>query len=84
MLNLVEKFTPEAVEATDEDGVVAIEYVIMAGVARRGPRRAVDRAFGALTAKLDDARSAASEPRHLIRYGGRATSPLRPPYGAVP
>ena len=30
MLNLVEKFTPEAVEATDEDGVVAIEYVITA------------------------------------------------------
>ena len=27
MLNLVEKFTPEAVEATDDDGVVAIEYV---------------------------------------------------------
>ena len=34
MLNLVEKFTPEAVEATDEDGVVAIEYV-----ARRRRRR---------------------------------------------
>ena len=31
MLNLVEKFTPEAVEATDDDGVVAIEYVLMAG-----------------------------------------------------
>ena len=30
MLNLVEKFTPEAVEATDEDGVVAIEYVLLA------------------------------------------------------
>jgi Flp pilus assembly pilin Flp len=29
MLNLVEKFTPEAVEATD-DGVVAIEYVVTA------------------------------------------------------
>jgi hypothetical protein len=29
MLNLVEKFTPEAVEATD-DGVVAIEYVVVA------------------------------------------------------
>jgi hypothetical protein len=29
MLNLVEKFTPEAVEASD-DGVVAIEYVIVA------------------------------------------------------
>ena len=34
MLNLVEKFTPEAVEATDEDGVVAIEYVL-----RRRPDR---------------------------------------------
>ena len=31
MLNLVEKFTPEAVEVTDEDGVVAIEYVVVAG-----------------------------------------------------
>jgi pilus assembly protein Flp/PilA len=31
MLNLVEKFTPETVEATDEDGVVAIEYVVVAG-----------------------------------------------------
>ena len=40
MLNLVEKFTPEAVEATDEDGVVAIEYVIARGRRRRGPRRA--------------------------------------------
>jgi hypothetical protein len=29
MLNLVEKFTPEAAEATDE-GVVALEYVIVA------------------------------------------------------
>jgi Flp pilus assembly pilin Flp len=33
MLNLVEKFTPEAVEATDEDGVVAIEYVLLAALA---------------------------------------------------
>ena len=32
MLNLVEKFTPEAVEATDEDGVVAIEYVLLAAI----------------------------------------------------
>ena len=30
MKNLVEKFTPEAVEATNEDGVVAIEYVVLA------------------------------------------------------
>lgn len=36
MLNLVEKFTPEAVEATDEDGVVAIEYVLVAGLVAVG------------------------------------------------
>ena len=36
MLNLVEKFTPEAVEAADEDGVVAIEYVLLAGVVAVG------------------------------------------------
>jgi hypothetical protein len=29
MRNLIEKFTPEAAEATD-DGVVAIEYVVVA------------------------------------------------------
>jgi Flp pilus assembly pilin Flp len=53
MLNLVEKFTPEAVEATDEDGVVAIEYVVVAGaiVIALG---ALWTAFGAdLAAKLD-------------------------------
>jgi len=32
MMNLVEKFTPEAVEASDDDGVVAIEYVLMAAL----------------------------------------------------
>jgi Flp pilus assembly pilin Flp len=32
MHNFVEKFTPEAVEATDEDGVVAIEYVLLAAM----------------------------------------------------
>lgn len=36
MLNLVEKFTPEAVEATDDDGVVAIEYVLVAGLVAIG------------------------------------------------
>jgi Flp pilus assembly pilin Flp len=36
MLNLVEKFTPEAVEVTDDDGVVAIEYVLMAGLVAIG------------------------------------------------
>lgn len=54
MLNLVEKFTPEAVEATDEDGVVAIEYVIVAAalVVALG---ALWTAFGtALSDKLQD------------------------------
>ena len=36
MHHLVEKFTPEAVEATDDDGVVAIEYVLMAGLVAIG------------------------------------------------
>jgi Flp pilus assembly pilin Flp len=36
MMNLAEKFTPEAVEATDEDGVVAIEYVLIAGLVAAG------------------------------------------------
>jgi Flp pilus assembly pilin Flp len=53
MLNLVEKFTPEAVEATNEDGVVAIEYVIVAG-ALVVALLALWTAFGdALSDKLD-------------------------------
>ena len=36
MHNLVEKFTPEAVEVTDDDGVVAIEYVLVAGLVAAG------------------------------------------------
>ena len=36
MQNLVEKFTPEAVDATDEDGVVAIEYVLVAALVVAG------------------------------------------------
>ena len=36
MMNLVEKYTPEAVEVTDEDGVVAIEYVLVAGLVAAG------------------------------------------------
>ena len=36
MRNLVERFTPEAVEATDDDGVVAIEYVLVAGLVAAG------------------------------------------------
>jgi pilus assembly protein Flp/PilA len=54
MLNLVEKFTPEAVEATEDDGVVAIEYVIVAAalVVALG---ALWTAFGAsLSTKLQD------------------------------
>jgi Flp pilus assembly pilin Flp len=36
MLNLVEKFTPETADATDDDGVVAIEYVLVAGLVAAG------------------------------------------------
>ena len=36
MHNLVEKYTTEAVEVTDEDGVVAIEYVVIAGLVAVG------------------------------------------------
>ena len=36
MLNLVEKLTSDAVEATDDDGVVAIEYVLVAGLVAAG------------------------------------------------
>jgi Flp pilus assembly pilin Flp len=53
MLNLVEKFTPEAVEA-DEDGVVAIEYVVVAA-AIVVALAALWTAFGAkLNTKLGD------------------------------
>ena len=53
MLNLVEKFTPEAVEATEDDGVVAIEYVVLAGVVVIAVGAlAWTGAFGALTTKL--------------------------------
>ena len=36
MMNLVEKYTPETVEATDDDGVVAIEYVLVGGLVAVG------------------------------------------------
>ena len=36
MMNLVEKFTPEAVEVTEDDGVVAIEYVLVATAVAAG------------------------------------------------
>jgi Flp pilus assembly pilin Flp len=53
MLNLVEKFTP-AVEATDEDGVVAIEYIIVAA-ALVAALVALWSAFGTtLASKLDE------------------------------
>jgi Flp pilus assembly pilin Flp len=35
MHNFVERFTPD-VEATDDDGVVAIEYVLVAGLVAIG------------------------------------------------
>src|SRR3954453_20176637 len=53
MMNLVEKFNTEAVEATDEDGIVAIEYVVMAGVVITAVGALVfTGAFSALTTKL--------------------------------
>jgi len=36
MHNLMAKYTPEAVEVTDDDGVVAIEYVLVAGLVAIG------------------------------------------------
>jgi Flp pilus assembly pilin Flp len=54
MMNLVEKFTPEAVEATDDAGLVAIEYVIMAGVLVVVLVGVFTGAFGALTTELTD------------------------------
>jgi Flp pilus assembly pilin Flp len=55
MLNLVEKFTPEAVEVTDDDGVVAIEYVLMAGLVAVGVGIVLAKTdvWTKLTAKLD-------------------------------
>ena len=54
MLNLAEKFTPEAVEATEDDGLVAIEYVVMAGVLIGGLTvLAWSGVFTALTGKLE-------------------------------
>ena len=36
MHNLVEKFTPATVEASNDEGVVAIEYVLIAGLVALG------------------------------------------------
>ena len=74
MLNLVEKFTPEAVEATDEDGVVAIEYVIMAGALVVAARRPVDRVRRRTCHQAGRPSSASID---ADPTGGRATSPLR-------
>jgi len=53
MMNLVEKFNTEAFEVTNEDGLVAIEYVVMAGVLIGGLTvLAWSGAFTALTGKL--------------------------------
>ena len=57
MLNLVEKFTPEAVEATDEDGVVAIEYVLIAAAVAIGVAAVFSQTnlWSKLTTKLNTA-----------------------------
>jgi Flp pilus assembly pilin Flp len=52
MMNLVEKYTPEAVEATNEEGVVAIEYVLVAGLVAVGV--AITFATGLWTTMLDE------------------------------
>jgi Flp pilus assembly pilin Flp len=36
MMNLVDNYTAEATTETDEDGVVAIEYVLVAGLVAAG------------------------------------------------
>lgn len=36
MLNLVEKFTPDDLESTNDEGVVAIEYVLVAALVAIG------------------------------------------------
>lgn len=36
MFNIVEKYTAEATHETEEDGVVAIEYVLVAGLVALG------------------------------------------------
>ncbi len=36
MKNLVEKFTPQTAESTDDDGVVALEYVLVAAAVAAG------------------------------------------------
>jgi Flp pilus assembly pilin Flp len=53
MLNLVEKYTVEAT-AENEDGVVAIEYVVLAGLVALGVAAAFSTTlWGDMKAKLD-------------------------------
>jgi hypothetical protein len=53
MMNLVEKFTPTDEVVAEDDGLVAIEYVVMAGVLIGGLTvLAWSGAFTALTGKL--------------------------------
>ena len=79
MHNLVEKYTP-AVEATEDDGVVAIEYVLVAGLVAIG----VAITFGS-SLWTDHARQA-QRPVHLrtSRHGRGSAScpaPTRTPCG---
>jgi len=55
MMNLVEKFTPNTADAIDDDGVVAIEYVLVAGVVAAGITTvALTGLWGELMDELDD------------------------------
>ena len=54
MHNLVNKFTPQTDVTTGDDGVVAIEYVLVAGVVAVGVATLVfTGVWDALNAKLD-------------------------------
>lgn len=54
MLNLVEKFTPDAMEASNDEGVVAIEYVLVAVAVAAGVLIVFTTGlWGKLAAKLD-------------------------------
>ena len=57
MHNLVEKFTPDTDVVADDDGVVAIEYVLIAGLVAIGVAIvfATTGIWGTLTTKLNNA-----------------------------
>ena len=57
MHNLVEKFTPDTDVVTDDDGVVAIEYVLIAGLVAIGVAIvfATTGIWATLTTKLNNA-----------------------------